>query len=584
MKRKHGLQHKLVLSTFGLIGRNKSIETALLALPAIKREFPNVVYLVLGRTHPGVIAHEGEKYRASLERMISDLGLADNVLFVNRYLELEELLGLLSATDVYLFTSNDPNQAVSGTFSYAMSCGCPVISTRFPHATEMLQKDTGILIDVKNHDQLAEAAIQLLSDQNLRKEMSLRAFERIRVTAWDNVALSHARLFAKAADLGELTFSWPPITLRHLLRLTDERGMIQFSKVSVPDPDSGYTLDDNSRALIAVCRHYLLMRDDHSRNLMSIYLDFISSCQTTDGSFINYVDRYGVHSEHNHYVNLEDSNGRAMWALGYLTSLQGKVSRSIIRRADNLFSRALDHTAGFSSPRAISFAIKGLCYHYRLHENDKTLEHVKLLADRLLNCYNNTMEDEWQWFEPYMTYANAVMPEALLCAYTLLGKPAYRRTAILTLDFLISKTFRDGMIRVISNRGWLHLSSSHEEYGEQPIDVASTIFTLDHFWKVFRNPEYRIKRDLAFEWFLGRNHLGLMIYNTASGGCYDGLEETNVNLNQGAESTVCYLIVRLLMEESKREDILSLEPMKETQKPVRTPSYVPSFPRERSLN
>jgi len=548
MKSRMGLHGKLVMSTFGLLSPNKGIETALQALPSIKKEFPNVLYLILGRTHPGVIATEGEAYRKYLQGMVKDFGLEHNVKFVNKYLHLDELMDYLRATDVYLFTSKDPNQAVSGTFSYAMGCGCAVVSTRIPHAVEVLHDDTGMLVDFNAPDQMAQAAIRLLADKQLREQMGLRAFERTRATAWDNVALDHARLFAKVTGTSRIRYNWPEIKLDQLRRLTDATGIIQFAQVCEADKLSGYTLDDNARALIAVSRYYVTTRDQQALELMGIYLNFIRFCQIDDGSFLNYVDHHGKHSELNHHVNLQDSNGRAVWALGYVASLRGNIPMAFVKPAEMTLQKALTVIAKLTSPRAISFAIKGLyAFNHRAKRRDIS-KTVSGLADQLVAYYHNCRAENWKWFEPYLTYANAIIPEALLHAYVLTGKAAYAKVARSSFEFLLSRTFRDDMIRVISNRGWLNYGSTASEFGEQPIDVTDTIIALWSFWRAYRSPQYRRQMHVAFEWFLGRNHLGQMVCNPVSGGCHDGLEETNVNLNQGAESTACYLMARLVME------------------------------------
>jgi glycosyltransferase involved in cell wall biosynthesis len=574
---KFGLQGKLVLSTFGLLSPNKSIETALRALPEIRRQFPNVLYLVLGRTHPGVVASEGEAYRKSLQKLVKELAVQEHVRFVNRYLQLDELLDYLRATDVYLFTSKDHNQAVSGTLSYAMGCGCPVVSTRMPQAVEVLRDGAGVLIDFSNPEQLASETTKLLSDKDLLERIGLRAMEQTRTTAWLNVATSYARLIAHATGT-KLKYSWPEISLDHLRRMTDNTGIIQFSRISEPDPQSGYTLDDNARALVAACLHYVRTRDEEVKELIGTYLNFIRFCQRHDGSFLNYVDQHGVHSEMNDYVNLQDANGRAVWALGYVLSLKGHFPVTITKQAEEVLRRALPTVSKLTSPRAMSFAIKGLCCCNKTTRDHLVTGIVMTLANRILDLYNASKTSDWKWFEPYLTYGNAVIPEALLRAYVLTGRPAYRQVARTSFDFLLSKTFRDGKLRVISNRGWLSMGSDVEQHGEQPIDAAYTVIALESFWKAYKNPEYLRKLHLAFEWFLGRNHLGLMVYNPVSGGCHDGLEEENVNLNQGAESTVCYLMARLTMESVKETAIKTRKRLEPT---VATPNGMRRKPRKR---
>ena len=351
VKEQYGLGDRLVLSTFGLLSPNKGIETALDAMPEIVARFPNVLYLVLGRTHPDVVERDGEQYREFLQQKVKDLGIDRHVRFVDRYLERPELLDHLRLTDVYLFTSRDPAQAVSGTFAYAMACGCPVISTRIPHAEEMLDEGSGILVDFDRSDQLSAAALRMLADPALLDQMALNAFHRTRVTAWENVAVRHARLFVRMLGRGrELRHQWPEISLDHVRRMTDRTGLIQFARISVPDPTSGYTLDDNARALIALCMHDETIGEAGDRRLIGTYLRFIERCQRSDGSFLNYMDQEGGSSLQNDEVNLDDPNGRAVWALGELIAREQDLPSSFIRSARLMMRNALPRIAEIDQP------------------------------------------------------------------------------------------------------------------------------------------------------------------------------------------------------------------------------------------
>lgn len=555
MKEKHGLQDRLVLSTFGLLSSNKGIETALDALVSIKERVPNVLYLVLGRTHPEVVQQEGEQYREMLLRKVVELGLQDHVRFVDRYLELDELLEHLQLTDAYLFTSKDPEQAVSGTFAYAMGCGCPVISTRIPHAVEVLDGGTGVLIDFSSPDQLAKAAIALLKDPQRMDHMARNALHRMRATAWENVAIAHARAFARRTDTtDELRFQWPPVTLRHLHRLTDTIGMVQFCDLSVPDIDSGHTLDDNARALIAVCLHANNSGgNEHDRDLASRYLTHIVHCQQIDRRFLNYTDSDGVFTGQNIGENLDDSHGRAIWALGNCVAHEALFNTDDQRKAERALRESFDWARELTSPRAMAFAIKGLHAYNSVRSSEHVTGLIDILATRLQRTYNDTATANWNWFEPILTYGNAVLPEAMLLAYLETKNDTYRATAQATFRFLLDHLFKGDMLRVISNRTWMEPGIEPDLFGEQPIDVAYTISALALFNDTFRDPEHARKMHLAFEWFLGRNHLAQVMYNSTTGGCYDGLEEHSVNLNQGAESTVCYLIARSIMERSRKQ-------------------------------
>jgi len=553
MKRRHGLQGRTVLSTFGLLSPNKGIETAIEALPAIVARHPDALYLVLGRTHPGAVRNEGERYRDGLVRRVDELGLGGHVRFVDRYLGRDELLGFLRATDVYLFTSRDREQAVSGTFSYALASGCPVISTRIPHAAEMLDEGAGRLIDFDSPEQLSRAAITMLGEPALLERMGRNALQRARATAWENVAVPHARLFAGMAGEPPLRYAWPAISLDHVAHLTGTEGVVQFCDLSEPDLSSGRTLDDNARAMIALCMHHRQYGDAASERMIGVQLGFIEHCQQADGGFLNYVDEHGIYCAKNNHVNLEDSNGRALWALGTLIAGEGTLPAPLVRRAEDTLLAALARLDDHRSPRAMAFAIKGLHAYNSVREGPEITALIDRLAGRLLGCYRAASDPAWHWFEPAMTYGNAVMPEALLLAALETGKEPCRHAAESSMRFLLAQLFRDGHLRVISNRGWRRKGVLPEAFGEQPIDAAYTILALERFWKATGSPVYLRRMGTAFEWFLGNNHLAQVMYDGTTGGCYDGLEEHEVNMNQGAESTVCYLMARLTVERCRRD-------------------------------
>lgn len=563
-KEKFGIQDRKVLSTFGLLGEGKNIETGLQALPKIIEKEPNVLYLIIGKTHPNLIKDGIDAYRDKLEAIVEELNLQDNVRFINQYLDTNELLDYLKATDVYLFTSKDPNQAVSGTFSYAMSCACPMVASKIPHTLEVLTSDCGILVDIGNVDQFAEETIKLLADDNLREEMGINAFTKMRASSWENVAITHMNTYKTLMeDRSEIKFTYPSIQLRHVKRLTTDLGIIQFSKISIPDIESGYTLDDNARALIAFCMHYKLTKDKEDLPYILIYLDFIERCQKPKGNFINYVDKENrEHVEQNAEVNLEDSNARALWALGTVVAHADILPENISKKASKILLNSLKWAETIQSPRSIGFATKGLYLYHTAVPNLYVAAIINKLNAKLLSNYEIHASSDWKWFENYMTYGNGILPESMLFAYLVTNKPIYKKVAMDSLDFLMSKMFVNKNFKVISNNGWLQRGSECHEYGEQPIDVAYTIHTLNSFYDAFGTPEYKHKMKTAFNWFLGKNHLNQIMYNPVSGGGYDGLEKENVNLNQGAESTVCYLTARLLMENLKSSDTKVIPLMK----------------------
>lgn len=547
LKEKYAVAGRKIISTFGLLSSGKCIETSINALQTIVKKEPTVLFLVIGKTHPTVVKNEGEVYREGLQNLISKLNLDNNVKFINEYLPLNELLDYLQLTDIYLFTSKDRNQAVSGTFSYAISCGCPIISTPIPHAVEVLQNNTGIIIDFENPKQIAKQVLKLLKNDLLRKTISANGIHKLAPTAWENSAISHATLFKKMNNDIKLRYTLPEINLKHFKNMTTSFGMIQFSVINQPDISSGYTLDDNARALIAICQHFQLTNDTTDLNYILLYFRFIKHCLQSEGYFLNYVDESKQFTKQNS-ENLADANGRAVWALGYLISLNDIIPELLLVDAKATLQKSLACVDKIHSPRAISFIIKGIYFSNKSDSKKESTKQIAFLADRLVQMFRHESKPNWEWYESYLTYGNSILPEAMLYAYLETGNPIYKAIAKTSFDFLLSKIFTKNRIKVVSNKGWMQRDSIENGAkigGEQPIDVAYTIIALNSFYKTFDEPSYLQKMELAFSWFLGNNHLQQIMYNPCTGGCYDGLEEDYINLNQGAESTVSYLMARL---------------------------------------
>jgi len=555
LKNKYGFQDKMVLSTFGLLSENKGIETALRALPKVIDKFPNTLYLILGKTHPEVVKNEGETYRKSLIDLVDQLSLNDNVNFINEYLELKTLLEYLTLSDLYIFSSKDPNQAVSGTFAYAMSCGNPVISTPIPHSKECLDPSTGILLNgFENSMELSNAIVNLLQQPALRDLMSQNAFTQMRAFSWENVAISYSDVFQEyLKNHSPLEFMLPSIKTDHIENMTTDFGILQFSSFDEPDVSFGYTLDDNARALITMLMYYEQNVSEKILQLIEIYLNFIEFCQQENGEFYNYVDYNQNFTNQNAEVNLQDSNGRAVWALGYLLSDASQLPVHLVIKAENCFKKAIPSVTSFESPRALGFVLKGLYFYQKNNKDAPYTAIAQKLADELLRIFHISTDNQWEWFEDYLTYANSVLPDALLYAWRITKNNKYKEVAEITFDFLLSQYFMKGQIKVISNDGWFHKRNKRVFHGEQPIEIAYTILSLDLFYKVTHKKKYAQQLHTAFSWFLGNNHLKQIMYNPVNGGCYDGLERENVNINQGAESSICYLMARLIVEKYSME-------------------------------
>jgi len=402
----------------------------------------------------------------------------------------------------------------------------------------------------------------LFKNEALRKNFAANGIHQLAPTAWENSAIAHALLFEQTTEAAmTLHYKIPDVNLNHLKNLTTEMGMIQFSIINQPDMASGYTLDDNARALVAMCQHYELTHDASDLEYIAIYFNFIKYCLQPEGYFLNYVDEQKVFTKQNN-ENLADSNGRAIWALGYLISISDLLPDEMIVLAHKTLKLALSNVHKIHSPRAMAFIIKGIYYsqeHINSFENSLIVKH---LADRLVQMYKHESDKNWLWFESYLTYGNSILPEAMLCAYKVENNPVYKEIALSSFDFLLSKIFTENTIHVISNKGWLHNNKgiTAKVGGEQPIDVAYTIMALGKFYDAFENPDYLKKMEIGFSWFLGNNHLHQIVYNPCTGGCYDGLEADYINLNQGAESTVSYLMARLTLDQYFITEVKKAQP------------------------
>jgi glycosyltransferase involved in cell wall biosynthesis len=549
LKEKFGFQGKQLLSTFGLISSNKNIETVLLSLSNVVKIFPEITYLIIGKTHPEVYKNEGESYREYLEHIIEKLQLKNNVVFINRFLETQEILDYLQMSDIYIFSSKDPNQAVSGTFSFAMSAGCPIIATQIPHAKEYLSADEGILIDFENPAQMSQAINHLLANNHLLEQMRINVLHKNANSKWDNVAKQHLDILKPYLTSIQRHYNLPEFTLRHLVRLTHHFGVVQFSKINAPDYRSGYTLDDNARALITCCQYYLKKRDGQLFLLMDKYLRFISYCQQENGSFINYMNEAGEISPQNYEENLEDANGRAIWSLCYLISLRDCLPSGMVTKAKMLFKFALTSIEDMTSLRATSFCLKGF-YRYLKTERNSEIELLSYKFSKILfQAYESHKSEDWKWFENKLTYANSILSEGLLYGYLITQNERYKNASKESFDFLLNHMIFSGKVSVIPNKTWFKKGTKRViQGGEQPIEVAYLILSLSAFETTFPNYIYSAYKELAFSWFMGNNQLGQVVYDSHSGGCHDGIESNNLNLNQGAESTICYLMARLEMQ------------------------------------
>ena len=541
-KAKLGLQNYLVLSTFGLLSPGKGIEYALRALPPLTKKYPNLLYLVMGVTHPVVRKHAGEAYRNFLLKEVNRLGLQNHVRFYNKYLAIDEITSFLRATDVYISPSLDRNQSVSGTLAYALGCGTPVVCTDSLYAKSIVTPNTGILVRPKDAKVITKALRELCADPKLVKEMGKTAFAETRHMTWPNVAFSHFQLYQKLVPLQDEQ-KLPPLNLAHLAKLTDGFGIIQFAKHTEPDLRYGYAVDDNARAMIvaamAAKREY-----PGALDLLKTYLAFVQFVQKPNGSFANLVN-----AKHKipHQPESHDAQGRTLWGLGFVCG-QEHLPAELRKTAGKLFQKALGTIVRIESPRAAAFAIIGLYWYLQTKQSVKARNLLEKLAERQLKRFGETASKEWPWFEDSLTYSNSKLSESLLYAYAACKKKAYLSCAEKSLEFLIQTTFAKGYFSSIGQNGWYARSGKRAYFDQQPEDACSMAQTLLVAYQITGKERYLKLAHDAFQWFLGKNHLNQMVYDETTGGCYDGLGQQTINLNQGAESTISYLLARLAIE------------------------------------
>src|SRR5680860_225867 len=525
-----GVSGKLILSTFGFLSPGKGVEYVIEALPKVVEKFPNVRFLIAGVTHPVVLEQEGETYRNFLTKKVHELGLSNYVSFYNTYFDINKLLQFLEATDVYLSTSLNPNQAVSGTLSYALGSGRSVISTSFTQAKQDITNEVGILVDFKNQQDFTDAIIKLISDNELRLQMGKNAYFRTRHMTRENVANSYIKYFSQFAPeltLGQRKF--PPIKLEHLVKLTDNFGIIQFAKLTEPDLSSGYTLDDNARALIVAALHYKKFRTKSALKLVSIYLNFLYQVAKPDGYFNNYVNLNRViNKQRNIKENSEDQSARALYALA-LVSITKEIPKRFRKQAHSLFEKSFQKNITFSSPRAIAFYIKALHCLLSKWKEPKTLAVLRSCCEQLIILYENSYSLDWEWFEHYLTYSNAILPEALILGYKINGEKRYLEVAEKTLNFLIKHTFKDNMYIPIGQSGWFPKEGTRKYFDQQPEDTTATVQALNVMFRVTNRKHYKELANIAFNWFLGDNILEQVVYDRTTGGCYDGIGEKFIN-------------------------------------------------------
>src|SRR5579872_6473224 len=582
-KDEFGVAGRQTLLTFGLLSPNKGIEFALRALPDIIRDFPNTIYIVLGQTHPNLLREEGEAYRLSLERLAKDLGVEKNVVFFDRFVELEELMRFIGATDIYLTPYLTEAQITSGTLAYAFGAGKAVVSTPYWHAAELLAAERGKLVPFRDSKAISAAVIELLRDEPLRESMRKSAYRMGRDMVWKRVAQLYVQSFELARKSHEYTGAklpliktldqqieqLPEMKLDHLFRMSDSTGMFQHASFTVPNFAEGYCTDDNARALVLT---KLLQKLGHGSPR-------INNRAATCAAFLNYAfdrkrkrfrnfmsfDRRWLEE-----VGSEDCHGHALWALGLCASQTGQDDFQML--AAELFEQALPRATEFTSPRAWAYTLIGVDEYLQRFGGDRKVSQVRdLLATKLVQRYTDAASEEWQWFEDVVSYANAKLAHAMILSGRCMKNETMLEIGLKSLRWLMKIQTSDvGYFRPIGSNGFFPRGKERANFDQQPIEAQATVSACIEAYKATNDPSWITEAWRAFDWFLGRNDLRLSLYDSATGGCRDGLHADRLSQNQGTESTLAFLLALAEMESLQNTIASFREPTNDMIVPVQT--------------
>lgn len=560
-KAKFGMENRRTILTFGLLSKNKGIENMLRAMPEIVKADPSILYIILGRTHPSVVKHDGESYRFGLQRLVKELGLSDNVIFHNQFVTDEKLQNFLCAADLYVTPYINREQLTSGTLAFAVGTGKAVVSTPYWAAEELISDGRGRLVDFNDSKGLANAVIEILDNDKLFFTMRRKAYEYGRSITWPMIGKRYWKLFSSrklpfhtkstAKPIREDAISIlevPEPPLDHLQRLTDDTGLYQHAKFVIPNRQHGYCTDDNSRAVVAMAKYYRQYAEPEALRLFDIYLSFLIHAQNEDGTFKNFMnfDRTWVEGEPEH-----DSLGRALWAFGSI--MPKPPLPKYLPIIKDYFDKTVHHVPSLSM-RGMAYSIFGMAHYLQQFPGASEIKrYLTIAADHLLDQYQTNSHKDWQWFEDILTYDNAVLCDAMFTASMALDNEKYLQAAQRTCDFLLENIYTGEHFSYIGCKGWYERGGKRAKFDQQPLEVAGTTMMLKSAYTVTGDPKYLKLQRKAFDWFLGDNDLQLPVYDFRTKGSADGLEVSGVNYNQGAESLLSFFLSLLCVLESYPE-------------------------------
>ncbi len=557
-KHKFGLEGRRTIFTFGLLNKNKGIEVMLKAMPHIIKANPNVVYIVLGMTHPLVQKSDGESYRFGLQQIVKDLHLQDHVIFHNRFVDDTELHNFLCAADIYVTSYLSREQLTSGTLAFAVGSGKAVVSTPYWAATELLDEGRGKLVPFGDSEQLACEIVRLLQDDELFYSFRGKAYDYGRSRTWSKIGQAYWDLFSEITQPIHITtrntltpaetlsnIEAPEPALDHLIKLTDDTGLYQHAKFMIPNRAHGYCTDDNARGLIAMVKYHGQDPDPQALRLLDIYLSFLMYAQNSDGSIKNFMDfdRTWWENEPAH-----DAFGRVLWAFG--TLMAAPPSPAYLSIVKDYFDRAVNQVQK-QHPRGMAYAILGMCDYLKQFPGASDIKReLELAADGLVKQYEENTYPDWDWFEDILTYDNAVLPHALFAAGQSLNNKRYVEVAEKTADFLLENTFDGDHFSFIGCNGWCERGKARASFDQQPIEAGGTVMMLRAAYDATKEAKFLTLQRKAFDWFLGANDLRIPLYDFRTKGCADGLMPGGINGNQGAESTLSFMLSLLAIIES----------------------------------